>query len=144
KWVDEMTEFHALLSGTLAVIHLWMYATGQEVLICLDAEARLWGDMDMCSMLPIWNSIYNSMSIMVNCMTPYHTDINGWKPWLDMLVTVGDYPPIDFVTPTLKLRFQYNLGTIIALSGSALEHGVGYSDGNHACLAYYMQQNVHE
>ncbi|KAI6126541.1 hypothetical protein F5141DRAFT_997278 [Pisolithus sp. B1] len=86
KWVDQMMEFHALLSGTLAVIHPWMYATGREVLICLDAEARLWGDMDMCSTLPMWNSIYNSVSIMVNHTTPDHTDINGWKPWLDMLV----------------------------------------------------------
>ncbi|KAI5989507.1 hypothetical protein EDD15DRAFT_2171287, partial [Pisolithus albus] len=101
-------------------------------------------DADMRSILPIWNSVYNSMSIMVNRATPYHTDVNGREPWLDMLITVGDYRPLDFVVPTLELRLEYNPGTIIAMSGSALEHGVGYSDGDRACLAYYMRQNVHQ
>ncbi|KAI5982372.1 hypothetical protein EDD15DRAFT_2180955 [Pisolithus albus] len=98
----------------------------------------------MSSVLACWNSVYNSVSIMVNCATPYHTDVNGREPWLDMLVTVGDYPPLDFVVPTLNLRFRYNPGTVIAMSGSALEHGVGHTNGNHACLAYYMWHNVQQ
>ncbi|KAI6041602.1 hypothetical protein EDC04DRAFT_2601542 [Pisolithus marmoratus] len=84
QWVNQMSEVHALLSGTLAVIH-------------------------------------------PRIATPYHTDMNGREQWLDMLVTVGDYPPLDFVIPTFELRFRYNPGTIIAMSGSALEHGVGYT-----------------
>ncbi|KAI5983943.1 hypothetical protein EDC04DRAFT_2615967 [Pisolithus marmoratus] len=74
-----------------------------------------------------WNAVYSSVSIMVNRATPYHTDMNGREQWLDMLVTVGDYLPLDFVIPTFELRFRYNPGTIIAMSGSALEHGVGYT-----------------
>ncbi|KAI5992255.1 hypothetical protein EDC04DRAFT_2613660 [Pisolithus marmoratus] len=144
QWVDQMSDVHAHLSGTLAVIHLWMFAAGWEALIWLGMEARRQEDMDMSSILQIWNSVYNCASIMVNCTTPYHTDINGWEPWLDMLMMVGDYTPLDKVIPMLKLQFQYNPGTIIAMSGSALEHGVGYSEGNQACLAYYMWQNVHQ
>ncbi|KAI6101889.1 hypothetical protein F5141DRAFT_1008665 [Pisolithus sp. B1] len=98
----------------------------------------------MSSILPIWNSVYNSVSIMVNHTTPYHTDINGWQQWLDMLIMVGNYPPLDFVITTLNLWLQYNPGMIIAMPGSALEHGVGFANGNCACLTYYMQQNVHE
>ncbi|KIK12075.1 hypothetical protein PISMIDRAFT_121512, partial [Pisolithus microcarpus 441] len=144
QWVNEMSEFHALLSGMLAVIHPRMYAAGREALIRLDMEAKRREDADMSSILPSWNSVYNSVSIMVNRVTPYHTDVNGREPWLDMLVTVGDYLPLDFVIPTLNLRFRYNPGTIIAMSGSALEHGVGYTEGNRACLAYYMRHNVHQ
>ncbi|KAI5989711.1 hypothetical protein EDD15DRAFT_2147363, partial [Pisolithus albus] len=59
-----------------------------------------------------------------DCTTPYHMDINGQEPWLDMLIMVGDYWPLDFVVPTLELRLKYNPGMIIAMSGSALEHGV--------------------
>ncbi|KAI5982373.1 hypothetical protein EDD15DRAFT_2377877 [Pisolithus albus] len=40
QWVNEMSEFHALLSGTLAVIHPRMYAAGRETLIRLDMEAK--------------------------------------------------------------------------------------------------------
>ncbi|KAI6042149.1 hypothetical protein EDC04DRAFT_2601123 [Pisolithus marmoratus] len=123
QWVDQMSDVHALLSGTLAVIHPQMFAAGQEALIWLGMEARTWEDTDMSSILWIWNLVYNCTSVMVNCTTPYHTDINGWEPWLDMLMMVGDYMPLDMVIPTLKLQFRYNPGTIIAISGSALEHG---------------------
>ncbi|KAI6022837.1 hypothetical protein PISMIDRAFT_101035, partial [Pisolithus microcarpus 441] len=147
RWVNDMTKFHALLSGMLSIIHLHMYAAGHEVLIHLNNIAKQQEDMDMGLILPIWNSVYNSMLIMVNHATPYHTDItdiNGWEPWLDMLITVGDYRPLDFIVPTLELHLEYNPGMVIAMSGSTLEHGVGYSDGDCACLAYYMQQNVHQ
>ncbi|KAI6037337.1 hypothetical protein BKA83DRAFT_4120837 [Pisolithus microcarpus] len=40
QWVNEMSEFHALLLGTLAVIHPQMYAAGQEALIQLDMEVK--------------------------------------------------------------------------------------------------------
>ncbi|KAI6040141.1 hypothetical protein EDC04DRAFT_2567478 [Pisolithus marmoratus] len=98
----------------------------------------------MSSILPIWNSVYNSVSIMANCTTPYPRDVNGCQQWLDMLIMAGNYPPLDFVITTLNLRFRYNPRTIIAMPGSTLEHGVGYTDGNHTCLTHYMQHNVHQ
>ncbi|KAI6158818.1 hypothetical protein EDD17DRAFT_1487873, partial [Pisolithus thermaeus] len=144
EWVDQMSKFHALLSGTLAVIHPHIYASGWEVLIRLGVDAQRWGDTDMSSILPIWNLVYTSVSIMANHATPYHRDVNGWQQWLDMLIMVGHYPPLDFVVPTLNLQFRYNPRTIIAMPGSVLEHGVGYADGNCACITYYMWQNVHQ
>ncbi|KAI6097425.1 hypothetical protein EDD16DRAFT_1527593 [Pisolithus croceorrhizus] len=123
EWVDEMSEFHVLLSGTLMVIHPHMYASGREVLIRLGADAQQRGDTDMSSILPIWNLVYNSISIMANCTTPYHRDVNGQQQWLDMLIMVGHYVPLDFIIPILNLWFRYNPGTIIAMPGSVLEHG---------------------
>ncbi|KAI6011639.1 hypothetical protein EDC04DRAFT_2609810 [Pisolithus marmoratus] len=113
QWVNQMSEVHALLSRTLAVIHPQMYSVGWGALIQLDMKAKQQEDADMSSILPSWNAIYNN--------------INGWEQWLDMLLMVGDYPPLDFIIPTFKLCFHYNPGTIIAMSGSALEHGVGYT-----------------
>ncbi|KAI6041930.1 hypothetical protein EDC04DRAFT_2564852, partial [Pisolithus marmoratus] len=144
QWVNQMSEVHALLSGTLAVIHPQMYSAGWEALIQLDMKAKQQEDVDMSSILPSCNAIYNSVSIMVNHATPYHSDINGWEQWLVMLLMVGDYLPLDFIIPTFKLHFHYNPSAIIAMSGSALEHGVGYTMGNCACLAHYMQHNVHQ
>ncbi|KAI6015334.1 hypothetical protein F5J12DRAFT_717641 [Pisolithus orientalis] len=114
-----------------------MYADGREALICLGEQADQWVDSDMSSM-------YSSMSVMVNWATCYHRDINGQDPWYDMLVTVGNYLPLDFVIPMLNLWLCHNPGMIIAFSGSALEHGVGAVDGDRACLAYYMHANVHQ
>ncbi|KAI5981387.1 hypothetical protein F5J12DRAFT_788651 [Pisolithus orientalis] len=127
EWVNQMSNTNALLSVILHVFHLQMYADGREALICLGKQVEQQVDLDMSSM-------YSSMSMMVNQATCYHRDINGWDPWYDMLVTVGNYPPLDFVIPTLNLQLHYNPGMIIAFSGSALEHGVGAVDSDRACL----------
>ncbi|KAI5987143.1 hypothetical protein F5J12DRAFT_930232 [Pisolithus orientalis] len=111
EWVNQMTDTNALLSAILHVIHPQMYADGREALICLGKQAEQWADLDMSSILPIWSSTYSSM-----------------HPLYDMLVTVGNYPPLDFVIPMLNLQLCYNPGMIIAFSGSALEHGVGAVD----------------
>ncbi|KIO01334.1 hypothetical protein M404DRAFT_150342, partial [Pisolithus tinctorius Marx 270] len=137
EWVDQMSDTNALLSAILHVIHPRMYADGREALIRLGKQAEQWADSDMSSM-------YSSMSMMVNRATCYHRDINGWDPWYDMLVTMGNYLPLDFVIPMLNLWLRYNPGTIIAFSGSALEHGVGAVDSDRACLAYYMHANMHQ
>ncbi|KAI6039250.1 hypothetical protein EDC04DRAFT_2603358 [Pisolithus marmoratus] len=79
QWVNQMSEVHALLSRMLAIIHPWMYSAGWEALIQFDMKAKQWKDADISSILPSWNAVYSSMSIMVNCTTPYHMDINGWE-----------------------------------------------------------------
>ncbi|KAI6142211.1 hypothetical protein BKA82DRAFT_3985308 [Pisolithus tinctorius] len=86
----------------------------------------------------MWNSVYSSMSVMVNCTSPPHKDMNGQKVWLDTLLTIGNYPWLDFLIPELGIWLQYNLGMVIALVGSALVHKVNGIDGDQACLAYYM------
>ncbi|KAI5987048.1 hypothetical protein EDD15DRAFT_2144726, partial [Pisolithus albus] len=111
------------------IIHPRMHSARTEALCRLADKAEMEGDMDMVSALSIWNSVYSSLSVMVNHATPYHTDVNGQQAWLDMLLTVGDYQPLDFVLPALKLWLRYNPGTIVTLSGLALEHGVGHADG---------------
>ncbi|KAI5991413.1 hypothetical protein EDD15DRAFT_2197410 [Pisolithus albus] len=47
RWVNEMSDLNALLSGVLSMIHLQMYATGQEALIRLNNIAKWQNDMDM-------------------------------------------------------------------------------------------------
>ncbi|KAI5986699.1 hypothetical protein F5J12DRAFT_787210 [Pisolithus orientalis] len=61
QWVDQMSDTNALLS---AILHV-----------------EKWADLDMSSILPIWSSMYSSMSMMVNQATCYYRDINGWDPW---------------------------------------------------------------
>ncbi|KAI5996460.1 hypothetical protein F5J12DRAFT_785428 [Pisolithus orientalis] len=134
-WMDK-SYFHdnAELKGAINLSPTWFQqghgGDGREALIYLGKQVEQWADSDMSSILPIWSSTYSSMSMMVNWATCYHRDINGWDPWYDMLVTMGDYPPLDFVIPML------NPGC------SALEHGVGAIDGDRACLAYYMHVNT--
>ncbi|KIN95954.1 hypothetical protein M404DRAFT_164623 [Pisolithus tinctorius Marx 270] len=130
QWLDSMAGPHAVLLGALCIMHLKMY------LHRLMAVAQQ--DEDMQAILPIWNSIYSSMSLMVNQKSPPHKDTNGQKVWLDTLLTVRCYTPLDFVIPCQGCRQEVSPGTVIAMSGVALVHQVNGTDGNQACLAYYM------
>ncbi|KAI6141076.1 hypothetical protein BKA82DRAFT_3957899, partial [Pisolithus tinctorius] len=116
-WLDSMAGLHAILSGALHIMHLKMYLHGWEAL----------------AILPIWNSIYSSMSLMVNQNSPPHKDTNGQKVWLDTLLTVRRYAPLDFIVPELGMQFRYNSGTVLAMSGVALVHQVDGTDGDQAC-----------
>ncbi|KAI5988646.1 hypothetical protein F5J12DRAFT_786826 [Pisolithus orientalis] len=141
-WMDK-SYFHndAELKGAINLSPAWFQqghgVDGREVLICLGKQVEQQADLDMSSILLIWSSTYSSMSMMVNWATCYHRDINGQDPWYDMLVTMGNYLPLDFVIPMLNLQLCYNPGMIIAFSGSALEHGVGAEESMpgvlHAC-----------
>ncbi|KIN97558.1 hypothetical protein M404DRAFT_160058, partial [Pisolithus tinctorius Marx 270] len=124
-WLDSMAGLHAILSGALHIMHLKMYLHG--------LTAAVWQDKDMQAILPIWNSIYSSMSLMVNQNSPPHKDTNGQKVWLDTLLTVRRYAPLDFIVPELGMQFRYNSGTVLAMSGVALVHQVDGTDGDQAC-----------
>ncbi|KIO09145.1 hypothetical protein M404DRAFT_50781, partial [Pisolithus tinctorius Marx 270] len=90
-WLDSMAGLHTILSGALCIMHPKMYLHGWEALMQLRSMAVAWQDKDMQAILPIWNSIYSSMSLMVNWKAPPHKDMNGRKVWLDTLLTVGHY-----------------------------------------------------
>ena len=57
---------------------------------------------------------------------------------------VGNYTGLDFAIPTIKHWLQYDPGTVIALLGQMLEHGVSQVEGEWGVLSYYMQDNAHE
>ena len=82
------------------------------------------GQQDIPSVLPIWPSIYNVALVIVNQASPVHLDIEGRSEWLDLLTTVGEYWDLDLTLPTIGLRLQYDLGTVVALSGQLMHHGV--------------------
>ncbi|KIO02639.1 hypothetical protein M404DRAFT_147770, partial [Pisolithus tinctorius Marx 270] len=144
EWLQCTAGLQAILSGALHIMHLKMYLHGWEAITRLRSKAAEWQDEDMEAILPMWNSVYSSMSVMVNHTSPPHKNMNGQKVWLDTLLTVGNYPWLHFLVMELGIQLQYNLGTVIALVGLALIHQVNSIDGNRACLAYYMQENVHQ
>ncbi|KIN94590.1 hypothetical protein M404DRAFT_34876 [Pisolithus tinctorius Marx 270] len=143
EWLQCTAGLQADLSGALRIMHLKMYLHGWEAIRRLRSKAAERQDEDMEAVLPMWNLVYSSMSVMVNRASPAHKDTNGWKVWLDTLLTIGNYPRLHFLVLELRIWLQYNLGTVIALAGSALIHQVDGIDGDRACLAYYMRENVH-
>ncbi|KAI6141647.1 hypothetical protein BKA82DRAFT_4018647 [Pisolithus tinctorius] len=77
QWLDSMAGLHTVLLGALRIMHPKMYLHGREALMRLRSMAVAWQDEDMQAILPIWNSVYSSMSLMVNRKSPPHKDTNG-------------------------------------------------------------------
>ncbi|KAF9231753.1 hypothetical protein BU15DRAFT_15409, partial [Melanogaster broomeanus] len=61
----------------------------------------------------------------------------------DQLLTMGHYNDLDLVLPTLQLRLDYLPGTVVAFSSKLLVHSVGETNGDRACITWYMQDKVH-
>jgi hypothetical protein len=139
QWLAAIFKAHAHLSAAMGVMHPQMYAVGRDALI------KIWEDAstEIQEVLRVWPSVYSSLSLMVNRCSPYHLDKMGKPQWFDQLLTVGHYSDLDLVLPTLRLRLDYLPGTVVAFSGKVLIHGVGETNGDRACIAWYMQDRVH-
>ena len=61
---------------------------------------------------------------MLNRETITHQDIKGYRESFDMLVTIGDYSEGWLHLPGLGFSLIYNPGTLVAISGNILAHGV--------------------
>ena len=88
-----------------------------------------------------WNLPFNGIAIVSNRLTPLHRDTYGQKEWLDILVALGEYTHGRLEIPTFNIAFQYDPGCLAA--GRLLRHRV-MCEGERACIAYYMRDNVME
>lgn len=139
-----MKDHAAIITACLAVMHPNMYMSSREAMLKLGQWTMKTDKAHMKSVLPIWPSVFSVMSVMVNRMSPLHTDMNGKPQLFDLLVTVGDYADLDMVIPTISRRLQYNPGTAVAFSGRLLRHGVRQVGSNRAVISFYMRDNVHQ
>lgn len=144
QWVGQSRDQWAILSGAMAIMHPDMYATGREALVQLGNWADREGRADMQEALAIWPSVFSVASLMVNRATAMHLDGHGQPQWLDLLANFGEHEDLDLVLSTIGVRAQYNPGTVAAVSGNVLHHGVAPVSGNRASMAFYMRHEVHE
>ena len=144
RWLLTIQEQLAILSSAMAIMHPDMYRTGCKAMVKLGHWSEGTGQEDILSVLPIWPSIYNVASVVVNRASPVHLDIQGRSQWLDLLTIVGEYWDLDLTLPTIGLRLRYDPGTVVALSGQLIHHGLDAAGANRGVVAFYMRDNVHE
>ncbi|KIK78488.1 hypothetical protein PAXRUDRAFT_56848, partial [Paxillus rubicundulus Ve08.2h10] len=139
-WLAAIFKVHSHLSVAMGIMHPQMYAIGWHALI------NIWEDTstEIREVLWVWPSVYSSLFLTVNQCLPYHLDKMGKLQWFDQLLTMGHYSNLDLVLPSLQLRLDYLPGTVVAFSSKILIHGVGEMDRDRACIAWYMQDKVHQ
>ena len=139
-WLDTISESNAILSAILAVIHPHLYDAGWQTTKCLRGTAEI----DPQDLLSRWASVFSGVSVISNRTTPPHRDLNSRAHWYDILATLGSYRGCNLELPGLGISLEYGPGTVAGISGYALEHAVHAFEGDRACYAYFMRNNVHE
>ena len=129
-----------ILSAILGIIHLQLYQAGQETLNCLRQNPKI----KYQDVLQKWTSVFNSVSVICNHTSLVHQDSESWHYWYDLLATLGPYQNCNLELPGLGLSLEYGLDAVVGLSGMILEYEVALFDGERACYAYFMKDNIHE
>lgn len=96
----------------------------------------------MLQVLEYWGLPFSAISVISNRETVIHRDTKGQLEWYDLLFTAGNYSNGRMELPGLKLRLEYNPGTVVFLNGKVLRHGVSPVNGDRVCLAGYMRSNI--
>lgn len=137
EWVREMKETFQLTNAIIGVIHPHLFEMGRETLRKI---RRLEYLKEMATQ---WESIFTGIQIISNRETPCHRDSFSAAQWYDLLFTVGPYSKGVLELPGAGARLKYDSGTLVALGGHLLQHGVGPVIGERTCIAFYMRENVH-
>jgi hypothetical protein len=140
EWLDAISESNAILSAILAVIHPKLYDAGWETA----KRLRDTPEIDPQDVLSRWASVFSGVAVISNRSTPPHRDGSSRCHWYDILATVGRYRNCNLELPGLGISLEYGPGTVVGISGNVLEHAVPSFEGDRACYAYFMRNNVHE
>jgi hypothetical protein len=90
-----------------------------------------------------WTSIFSGISLIANRKTKEHRDRNSAINWYDLLVTLGNYEEAFFDIPEFGLRLRYTPGTVVAICGNSLLHGVKeWGSGDRLCYAMFMRKYI--
>jgi hypothetical protein len=90
-----------------------------------------------------WPSAFGGLGVISNRVTPDHWDAGGCYPWYDILVAAGDCEEAFLEMPDLRTKFKYAPGTLVAVCGKPLRHGVPrWSGWERLCYAHYLRGNV--
>jgi len=131
-----------LVAGILAIIQPQLFLAGMRAFTTLMKSNGLVNEEEaMHSALDLWGNPFSAISIISNRDTPLHRDSFGRPEWMDLLLAIGRYDHGRLELPGLGIRFKYNHRAAMAFSGRLLLHGAT-CDGDRACIAYYMRDNV--
>jgi hypothetical protein len=139
-WLATISESNAIMSAILAVIHPKLYDAGWETINCLMKTPEVCPQ----NVLSQWASVFSSISIISNYMTPLHWDNGSRAHWYDVLVALESYQNYNLELLGLSISLEYSSGTVVGLLGMVLEHGVPMVEGDRVCYAYFMKDNVHD
>lgn len=132
------------MGAFLIIVHPELYHAGRKVFFEIISNPMLVKEGEaVLQVLKYWTTPFSGYGLISNCSTPLHRDNYSQGAWYDFLTTIGQYSEGRLIIHNLGLEFEYKSGTMVALLGRLLRHGVKEPNGNRICIAQYMRDNVH-
>ena len=93
----------------------------------------------------LWPSFFSGLEVISNRKTPYHRDAKSAANMYDFLVSAGKHTKTLFKLPDIATSLSYDPGTVTAICGKVLRHGVPeWNEGeDRLCIAHFMRDGVH-
>jgi hypothetical protein len=133
---------NTLLAAIYSIIQPDMFESGLAAFDQLTEDSQL--NETVIKALDLWATPFTGLSVIMNRETITHRDVKGYRESLDLLLTIGQYTGGRFHLPGLGFSLIYNPGTVVALAGNVLQHGVCPVTGERACLAHFWHHKVAE
>jgi hypothetical protein len=93
----------------------------------------------------LWPSLYTSVDMIVNRVTPPHRDSAGSAKHYDLLVSAGEHTRASLILREVGASFSYAPGTLVFLCGKVLMHELNeWEGGERICVAHYVHDTVHD
>lgn len=132
------------MGAFLVIAHPTLYEAGCKALRNIAANpTEVQEGEAVLDILQLWASPFSAYAFSSNRASPFHRDNYSRPQWYEMLATFGPYTGGRLVFANIGVEVQYDSGTMVALSGKLLRHGVPTCSGNRVCIAQYMRDNVH-
>ena len=93
----------------------------------------------------LWPSFFSGLEVISNRITPMHRDVQSAPPMYDFLVSAGNHSNTWFELFDIGATLSYEPGTVTAICGKVLRHGVKEwtKDTDRLCIAHFMRDSVH-
>jgi hypothetical protein len=93
----------------------------------------------------LWPSFFSAIEVITNRITVMHRDQQAAPQMYDFLVSGGTHTNTWFELPDIGTRLLYNPGTVTAICGKVLRHGITtwQEDTDRLCTAHFMRDSVH-
>ncbi len=93
-----------------------------------------------------WPSVFSALTVISNRKTESHLDKGSYDSAFDILLSGGDYSDCKFKVENtvIDAEFLYDPGTLIAVLGRVLHHGVpDWAGDDRICYAHYVKDDIH-
>lgn len=136
-----MEKVEDLINATMSLISPAVCAIADRAMDQIKNDPLVGQHLDFT--VQYWPSRFTGISALSNRVMPFHRDKGGLWSIYDLLLSSGTHTGEWLDVPDINVRFQYMPGTVVALCGKVLQHGVSdWIQGDRVCFVHFLKETV--